>query len=268
MGPPHGHLNFVSLMLVAYASGNAGGGSVSPRRVAPVVTSFPGPVTMRPLSADRGPVASRREQLARDTLRHLGATTLGDASYSGTYGAQVCHPCRGLFPPGTTPSRSMCVLIVLSRESLRSAAFVGLRGQLPSPPLLFWLLTAFCLHPPTCWLAVRCLRGMFCAGVSHAWRLYTPVLKRVCCEWLFDCRLASHHHRVATATATATRVSSISRARVPPAPPSQPGIYTLGCMAQTPLACTRTLAASVQAAEEHCPRARSCGQLLWAESRR
>jgi hypothetical protein len=122
MGPPHGH--YVSLMLVAYASGNAGGGSVSPRRVVPVITSFPGPVTMRPLSADRGPVASRREQLARDTLRHLGATTLGDASYSGTYGAQVCYPCRGLFPPGTTPSRCMCS----HRSVARTSTFCGVRG--------------------------------------------------------------------------------------------------------------------------------------------
>jgi hypothetical protein len=124
--PPTWSFMCVSLAPVAYASGSAGGGgsSVSPRRVVPVVTSFPGPVTMRPLSADRGPVASRREQLARDTLRHLGATTLGDASYSGTYGAQVCYPCRGLFPPGTTPSRCMCS----HRSVARTSTFCGVRG--------------------------------------------------------------------------------------------------------------------------------------------
>ena len=147
----------VSLVPVAYSSGSAGGSSVSPRRVVPVITSFPGPVTMRPLSADRGPVASRREQLARDTLRHLGATTLGDASYSGTYGAQVCHPCRGLFPPGTTPSRSMCS----HRSVAPTSTFCGVRGvawkpPIPSPILLVHdcLLSA---SKRACWLSRACV---------------------------------------------------------------------------------------------------------------
>ncbi len=72
---------------------------MSPRRGAPVATSFPAPVAVpvRPLSADRGPVASRREQLARDTLRHLGAGALGETAYTGSYsaGGQVQPSVRG-----------------------------------------------------------------------------------------------------------------------------------------------------------------------------
>ncbi len=148
----------------------------------------------------------------------------------------------------------------------RKSTFCGVRGvawatPVP-PPLLYWFMATFCLHqnvPVGCQVLVLYV-------LHSCWSRMVVVLTLVCCERLCDCRLASHHHRVLTATAT--RVSSISRARVPPAPPSQPGIYTLGCMTQTPLVCTRTLAASVQAAEEHCPRVRPCGQLLWGESRR
>jgi hypothetical protein len=63
------------------------------------------------------------------------------------------------------PPLDACVLIVLSRERLRSAAFEGLRGQLPCPPLLFWPFV--CILQRAGWLSGACVGCVAQLLVAH-----------------------------------------------------------------------------------------------------
>jgi len=143
---------------------SAAGSSFSPGRVA---TLHPAPV--RSLSGSWGPVVSRRQQLARDTLRSLGAT--GDTSYASVHGppgSGYSSPSRGgggggdggyLFsgggggPPSsaTKAGRDHVYAAVAPAAAAGLPHGPGVTGEVAAPPppsLTHAVWTAACAHEP------------------------------------------------------------------------------------------------------------------------